>query len=117
MVFVGDPVSRGVGAFVGALAGRVLGVGRSRCLHRLVPDDALVSLRAAGETLRALGREYGVAHTTLVRYFRRPEVVRELAQARRFAAAGAPVRCRLRVEANRRELRPVRRGERSAHAC
>ncbi len=37
--------------------------------------------------MRALGREYGVAHTTLVRYFRRPEVVRELRQARRALPA------------------------------
>jgi len=36
----------------------------------------LIRRRAAGETFRAV--DYGVAHTTLVRYFGRPEVARQL---------------------------------------
>jgi len=49
----------------------------------LVPDRELVRRRAAGETLRALAGDYRVAHTTLGRYFTRPEVVVELGEARR----------------------------------
>jgi len=56
-------------------------------LRRLVPDPALVRRRAAGETLRTLARDYQVAHTTLARYFRRPEVARQLRNARRLPAA------------------------------
>ena len=52
-------------------------------LRRLVPDRELVRRRAAGETLRLLARDYGVSHTTLSRYFARPEVARELRAARR----------------------------------
>ena len=36
---------------------------------------------AAGETLRELARDYAVAHTTLGRYFARPEVAKELRRA------------------------------------
>jgi hypothetical protein len=43
----------------------------------------LVRRRAAGETFRALAADYGVAHTTLVRYFERPEVARQLKEAAR----------------------------------
>jgi hypothetical protein len=43
-------------------------------LRRLVPDPALLHRHAAGESLRMLARDYYVAHTTLARYFRRPEV-------------------------------------------
>jgi hypothetical protein len=56
-------------------------------LRRLLPDRELVRRRAAGETLRALARDYGVAHTTLARYFARPELAQELRQARRALPA------------------------------
>lgn len=56
---------------------------KSRRLRRLVPDEALLERRAAGEPLRRLAADYGVAHTTLVRYFRRRDVALELAHARR----------------------------------
>ncbi|HEY8630539.1 MAG TPA: hypothetical protein VIL73_08395, partial [Gaiellaceae bacterium] len=54
-----------------------------RRLRRLVPDAELIRRRAAGEPLRELAGDYGVAHTTLGRYFARPQVKKELAQARR----------------------------------
>jgi hypothetical protein len=59
-------------------------------LRRLVPDHALVRRRAAGEPLRRLAAEYGVAHTTLGRWFARPAVTRQLRElARRLSAGGA----------------------------
>ncbi len=54
-----------------------------RRLRRLVPDAELIRRRATGEPLRQLAGDYGVAHTTLGRYFVRPQVKKELAQARR----------------------------------
>jgi hypothetical protein len=47
-------------------------------LRRLEPDLDLIQRRAAGEPLRRLAKEYGVAHTTLSRYFARPDVRRQL---------------------------------------
>jgi hypothetical protein len=47
-------------------------------LRRLVPDTQLLRRYAAGEPLRALAGDYDVAHTTLVRFFARPEIEREL---------------------------------------
>jgi hypothetical protein len=59
-------------------------------LRRLVPDHELLRRRAAGEALRALAVEYGVAHTTLDRYFRRAGVARQLRElTRRLPAVGA----------------------------
>ena len=52
-------------------------------LRRLVPDPELVRRRAAGETLRRLASDYGVAHTTVGRWFARPEVARQLHELRR----------------------------------
>lgn len=54
---------------------------RQRRLRKLVPDADLIHRRAAGESLRSLGSDYGVAHTTLLDYFERPEVAREIKQA------------------------------------
>jgi hypothetical protein len=78
-------------------------------LRRLVPDEELVRRRAAGEPLRALAAEYGVAHTTLGRYFARPEVTRQLREAmqgvrtaRGAAAARRAAERRLRWEVQRR---------------
>ena len=70
---------------------------RHRRLRRLVPDAELVRRRAAGETLRALAADYGVAHTTLARYFARPEVASQL---------------RRQARALRAEQRAARRAER-----
>jgi hypothetical protein len=47
-------------------------------LRRLVPDRELVERRAAGEPLRLLAADYQVAHTTLSRWFARPEIARQL---------------------------------------
>jgi hypothetical protein len=59
-------------------------------LRRLVPDHELLRRRAAGEPLRRLAAEYGVAHTTLGRWFARPAVTRQLRElARRLPAGGA----------------------------
>ena len=52
-------------------------------LRRLVPDHQLLRRRAAGEPLRRLAAEYGVAHTTLGRWFARPEVARQLRELTR----------------------------------
>src|SRR6266516_2763397 len=67
--------------------GRVGGVRRHRRLRSLRPDAELFCRRAAGETLRELARDYGVVHTTLGRYFARPESARALRRARREVAA------------------------------
>jgi hypothetical protein len=56
-------------------------VRRICAVRKLQPDDALLRRRAAGEPLRDLARDYGVRHTTLSRYFRRPEVVKQLKRA------------------------------------
>jgi hypothetical protein len=42
-------------------------------LRRLNPDHELVRRCAAGETLRALAADYRVAHTSLGRWFKRPQ--------------------------------------------
>ncbi len=49
-------------------------------LRRLVPDRELVKRRAAGEPLRRIAADYHVAHTTLSRWFARPEIARRLAR-------------------------------------
>jgi hypothetical protein len=59
-------------------------------LRRLVPDRELVRRRAQGETLRPLAADYGVAHTTLGRWFRRPQVARQLKQTSRKVRAQPP---------------------------
>jgi hypothetical protein len=52
-----------------------------RPLRRLVPDEALFDRRVACESLRALARDYGVAHTALADFFRRPDGVHGLQEA------------------------------------
>jgi hypothetical protein len=54
---------------------------RRRRLRRLVPDPELIRRRAAGEPLRELASDYEVAHTTLGRYFERPELAKQLKQS------------------------------------
>jgi hypothetical protein len=53
---------------------------RHRRLRRLVPDTQLLQRRAAGQPLRALACDYHVTHTTLSRYFARPEIKQQLRQ-------------------------------------
>jgi hypothetical protein len=74
-------------------------VPKQRSLRRLVPDEALIERRAAGESLRQLADAYGVAHTTLLHYFRRTDVVLELREARK------------RVQVERRALKAQREQE------
>ncbi|MGH3082567.1 MAG: hypothetical protein ACRDNP_00640 [Gaiellaceae bacterium] len=54
---------------------------RRRRLRKLVPDDQLFRRRAAGEPLRDIAPDYDVVHTTLLRYFERPEVAKQLREA------------------------------------
>lgn len=96
---------------------------RYRRLRRLVPDEELVRRRTAGESLRALGGAYGVAHTTLGRYFARPELVRQLRKARqgvraerRDAAARRARERRSRVEVRRQAREQAREHARRAAA-
>lgn len=69
-----------------------------RRLRKLVPDAELIRRRAAGEPLRELAADYDVSHTTLSRFFERPEVARELRQARQ------ELRAAKRAVASRRTL-------------
>jgi hypothetical protein len=78
-----------VRAFDNNAAGAAGPVDRAR-LRRLVPDPELVRRRAAGETLRRLATDYGVAHTTLGRWFDRPEVARQLHELQRRLPTAAP---------------------------
>jgi hypothetical protein len=59
-------------------------------LRQLRPDSELLRRRAMGESLRRLGVDYGVAHTTLLRYLQRPEVARQLRQMRNNNRHSAP---------------------------
>lgn len=61
-----------------------------------MPDAELIRRRAAGEPLRALAADYDVAHTTLSRYFERPEVATEVKRVQR------QLRAEERVIADRR---------------
>ncbi len=82
---------------------------RQRRLRKLVPDAALIRRRAAGEPLRELASDYDVAHTTLGRYFQRPEVAKQVKQAaaqlraeQRAAAARHAAERRLEREVRRK---------------
>jgi hypothetical protein len=90
-------------------------VKRRRRLRRLVPDAGLIRRRAAGEPLRALASDYGVVHTTLLDYFERPEVARELKQAERQLRAERKAAAD-RLAAERRLERVVRRKAREQAA-
>jgi hypothetical protein len=84
-------------------------VKRYRRLRRLQADAELVRRRAGGETLRELASVYGVSHTTLSRYFARPDVVRQLRQAGQLVraerrAARAQVLAGQKVEREARRL-------------
>ena len=72
---------------------------RDRRLRRLTPDAELFRRRAAGETLRQLAPTYGVSHTTLSRFFARPQAGKELTQAgRNHRAEQRATKARLRAE-------------------
>jgi len=71
--------------------------------RRLAPDPHLLRRRAAGEPLRPLARDYGVAHTTLSRFFARPEISKQL----RHTAQ--------QLRAEQRHGRPTRQRRRSRH--
>ena len=60
---------------------------RHRRLRRLIPDAELFRRRAAGETVRELAPDYHVSHTTLSRFFARPEARKELKQAEQLHRA------------------------------
>jgi hypothetical protein len=57
-------------------------VSKLRRLRRLVPDERLFDRRVAGESLRALAPDYAVEHSTLGDFFRRPDGVLGLQEAR-----------------------------------
>jgi hypothetical protein len=71
----------------GALSSTLLIVAVNRSPRRLVHDADLVRRRAAGESLRTVAADYGVAHTTLSRYFARKDVAAQLRAARRALQA------------------------------
>jgi len=75
---------------------------RGRRLRRLVPDPELIRRRAASEPLRELASDYDVAHTTLGRYFERPEVAKQLRAEQRAAAARRLAKRRLEREVRRK---------------
>src|SRR5438094_59397 len=60
---------------------RISMVKRQRRLRKLVPDAELMRRRAADEPLRALAADYNVSHTTLSRFFERPEVTSQVRQS------------------------------------
>ena len=77
-------------------------------LRRLQPDRALYRRRAAGESLRALAPDYGVAHTTLSRHFARPQTASELNHAGRILRAERRA-ARARLQAEQKAEREARR--------
>jgi len=81
---------------------------RQRRLRRLVPDAELIRRRAAGETLRELAPDYDVEHTTLGRFFERPEVAKELKEAVRQLRLAERVKAE-RLAEKRRLEREVRK--------
>jgi lambda repressor-like predicted transcriptional regulator len=76
-------------------------VKRYRRLRRLRPDAELYRLRAAGESLRALARDYAVAHTTLSRYFARAQAAEQLKEAGRLLRAEVAARAHSGQKAER----------------
>lgn len=75
---------------------------RFRRLRAWAPDEELLERLAAGESYRSVGRAYGVAHTTVSDYLRRPEVVAQLCEVGR------------RQQVERRALRELNAKERRA---
>lgn len=84
-------------------------------MRKLVPDAELIRRRAAGEPLRELASDYDVAHTTLLRYFERSEVAKQIKQAERQLRAEQRAAADLRSAEQRLE-REVRRKAREQAA-
>jgi hypothetical protein len=55
----------------------------TRGLRRLAPDSELIRRRAAKESVRSIAADYGVSHTTILRYFERPPVAKQLLRTQR----------------------------------
>jgi hypothetical protein len=89
---------------------------RRRRLRKLVPDEELIRRRAADEPLRELASDYNVVHTTLGRFFERPEVVRQLRQARQELRAGERALASRRSAERRLELEIRRKSKEQAAA-
>jgi len=87
-----------------------------RRLRRLVPDADLIRRKAAGEPLRELASDYGVAHTTLGRFFDRPDVARQVREAAQQLRAEQRALA-ARRSAERRLEREVRRKAREQGAA
>lgn len=85
-----------------------------RRLRRLVPDEALIRRRATGEPLRELASDYGVAHTTLGRYFERQEVRKQLREAASQLRAEERAVADRRAEERRLERQVRRRAKEQA---
>jgi hypothetical protein len=89
---------------------------RRRRLRKLVPDEELIRRRAADEPLRDLASDYNVVHSTLGRFFERPEVVRQLRQARQELRAGERALASRRSAERRLELEIRRKAKEQAAA-
>jgi hypothetical protein len=89
---------------------------RRRRLRKLVPDEELIRRRAAEEPLRELASDYNVVHTTLGRFFERPDVVRQLRQARQELRAGERALASRRSAERRLELETRRKAKEQAAA-
>ncbi len=87
---------------------------RRRRLRKLVPDAELIRRRAAGEPLRPLAADYDVAHTTLLDYFERPEVAREIKQAEKQLRAERRAATDRRATARRLEQEVRRKAREQA---
>lgn len=87
---------------------------RRRRLRKLVPDQELIRRRAADEPLRELASDYNVAHTTLGRFFERPDVARQLRQARQELRAGERALANRRSAERRLELEIRRKAKEQA---
>lgn len=108
--WVEPPPPQGVGAE--ALQRRMP---KARRLRRLVPDGELIRRRAAGEPLRELAPDYDVTHTTLGRYFQRPEVRKQLKQASEQLRAARRIAAGRRA-GERRQKQELRRSARKQAA-
>ena len=89
---------------------------RRRRLRKLVPDQELIRRRAADEPLRELAPDYNVMHTTLGRFFERPDVARQLRQVRQELRAGERALARRRSAERRLELEIRRKAKEQAAA-
>ncbi len=89
---------------------------RRRRLRKLVADEELLRRRAAGEPLRQLAADYDVAHTTLCRYFARPDVKEQLKKVGRQLRAEQRELAARRAAERRLERHVRRKAEEQAAA-